>query len=344
MRHLLLTGLCLLSVPLTSTPSLAEAPDSLEIALEARGASPPGGFKAIVIALPPEGAEGRVYDWRGTAEVRRGWWPASTVKIFAALGALEVAEAHGFSPSARVGFGGSSKAVKLSWLVKKTLIHSHNRTFDRLGQIAGPEHTHAKVLTAARGLGQALLAEGYSYDISGYDLTWAPKVTFLEGRRRHTIPARRYTPRRGCGQRNCTSVGDLARALGLVMLHEWLPEGQRLKLSDDSVSLLRGALSDPARKRGLGAAKAIKRAFGHRRVKVWHKPGFYPSWRSDVLFVRAADTGERWLLGLAGRGGRGALDDISGHLGALMAEGKLPASGELSPVISQPPSGRAAER
>ncbi|MFN3202866.1 MAG: hypothetical protein ACE366_31020 [Bradymonadia bacterium] len=320
---LLALGLTLFSPPLFSTAPVDH--DTLPKALAARNIEAPPGFKAMVIALPPEGLDARIYDYEGTGEDRRGWWPASTVKLYAALAALEVAESHGFSAKARVGFGGSNKAVKLSWLVRKTLIHSHNRTFDRLGQIAGPRYTHTQLLNTARGLDKVLLAEGYSFDISGFDLTWAPKVTFLEGSKRKALPERRFSPSRRCGQRNCTSVGDLVRAMALVMLHDDLPDDQRLALSDASIALLKDALGDPARKRGLGVAKALKRAFRSkgRTLKVWHKPGFYPSWRSDVLYAEDTRSGERWLVGLAGRGGRDALNEVAYGVGLFMQQHDL---------------------
>ena len=90
-----------------------EKPD--EVALPAlmtqAGFVPPEGFKALVMVLPARGqaqAAPRLYDWHGTSDDRDDWWPASTVKLYAAVGALQAAHRLGFGPRALVTTAGRS--------------------------------------------------------------------------------------------------------------------------------------------------------------------------------------------------------------------------------------------
>jgi len=343
--------------------------------LAARGFTPPRRFKALVVVVEPRFGTGaapapddpygrlrfRAFDWRGTSQDRTDWWPASSVKLFAATAALEAVHGLGFTPAARVTFhydrstglplrpNGRDPArdepvtLPLERIVRAAITPSDNQAFDRLVEVVGSDRLNGRFLRPRHGLRDTVLLRSYAYRVvdpaTGHGSSrHSPPLTLVEGSRTRRLPERHGTGEYPCEQGNCSSLRDLAEVMRRVMLHEELPERERFDLGPAELSLLRDALSAP-RERGNGVVDGLRAAFGGRPVRLYHKPGYALRWFSDVVFVEAADTGERWIVAMAGYPGRGALDDAARRVGALLADGPLrppPAVVEAAPAAPTP--------
>lgn len=304
MLALLLT---LLAPPVDTTALAAALPDF----------EPPPGFKAVVVTFAPGDVVGRWFSWHDTHD-DTDWYPASSIKVFPAVAALEWAEAEGVDLKAEIAFERAAAKPyvrRLDWLVQQTLTQSSNLGYDRLVQLVGVDALHAGLLSEARGFGQTAVQLTYSASVGS--LLDSPAVTVGRGDKARTWLARVSSPIERCAfMPNCTSVAALAELMRRVMLHESLPPTDQLKLSPKALTLLREALG--ARKpRGTEVADALSAAFGHQ-IKVFHKPGYYPDWRSDVVYGVVAD-GRRFIVALAGRGGRGAITPAAHAIGRLLA-------------------------
>ncbi|MCB9547181.1 MAG: serine hydrolase [Myxococcales bacterium] len=302
--------------------ALAAPPiDTARLEAALAGVPTPVDFKAVVVVLDPGDAAGRWFGWQDTAD-DTDWYPASSLKIFPAVAALELVDGGALGavgPSVELRFerpGRPPYRRRLDWLVGQALTQSSNLAFDRLVQLVGVDALHADLLGPARGFGQTAVQLRYSDSVDS--LLEAPAIQAGAVRR----PASESAGVDRCTVApSCTSVAALAELMRRIMLHEALPAGERLRLKPRSLAVLRGALG--ARKpRGTEVADALVAAHRPRAVRVWHKPGFYPWWRSDVVYGEVAG-GRRWIVALAGRGKRDALTAAAGAIGRALAAGRL---------------------
>ena len=310
----------LIALLLAATPAHA---DDLGALLAADGAPIPANLKALVVVYGPGDVDGRRHELRRTAS-DASWWPASTIKIFAAAAALESAHADGIGLRAQVSFareGRKPYTRRLDWLVQQAITHSSNLAYDRLVQFTGSAALHAGLLGPDRGMRDTALQVPYSSNVP--DLLKSPEITILDGARRLTRPARADDGVTRCAMGTCTTLNDLSEIMRRVLLHSRLPAASRLRIGDKALAAFKRALAGRG-KRGQEVVTAVQKAFGRRRVRVFHKPGYYPDWRSDVVGVHALDTDTIWIIALANRGGRGALDEPARRIARLMASGKLP--------------------
>lgn len=298
-----------------------------------RGFKPPATFKALVVAIEKDAGGAlsfRPFDYNGTSDDRDDWWPASTVKIYAAVAALAKLKALGGSPRTALTFHYESGPVteELRNLVTKALAISHNISFDRLVEFMGSDELNSGFLTPRNGLKNTVLLRSYSGRFRdpvtgrGSNL-YSPRIVFSTAAGKEVVlPERHGKGAFACkDQGNCTTLLDLAEAMRRVMLHESLPAAERFALGAKELAVLRRALATI--RRPSGAVEGIEAAFGARKVELFHKAGYSYEWFSDNIFVRAPDTAEQWIVAMANRPGREALDEAARHVGALIAEGVL---------------------
>ncbi len=304
--------------------------------LREQGYVPGEDFKALVVEIETREGCGllyRYYDYEGTSGEGRSWWPASTVKLLAAVAALERLHSWGFGPAARVTFEyreieGGPATLTVEQIVRGAITPSDNVAYDRLVEIAGYEWLNDIFLSDDKGLGGSVLQRGYGgrhrYADSGRgSLRHSPRITLVEGNKTKVLPERSSTKNYDCpGQGNCVPLRDLAECLRRVMLHDELPAKERFELGGEELTLLRSALSG-RRKRGLGVVKGLNSAFGEDRLRFHHKAGFALKWFSDNVFVEDTASGRKWLVALANRPGRDSLDEAARQLGVILRDDML---------------------
>ena len=309
--------------------------ERLATLLEARGFQPPEGFKALVVRLEPVGGGAftpRYHDWRGTSDDRTDWWPASSIKIFAAVAAIERMAELGFPMRTHLTYhyvkDGEPDEVtaRFDQVVHRAIAQSSNPDFDMLTELVGFDEINRDFFVRANGFRDTVFLRGYSNrdrdpETGINSARPSPRITLRYGRRERVLPARMGEGTYECpDEGNCTTLQDLAEVMRRIMLHETLPPRERYRISDDALEVLRGAMAI-ARNRRL--ADVFVESFGEVPVQVWHKPGFAMRWMSDTLFIHRTDTGERWIVAMAGRFGRRSLDDAAAHIAALLRSGAL---------------------
>jgi hypothetical protein len=319
--------------------------------LKRAGLVPPFGFKALVIEIDEteKGLEYRAYDYNGTSTTREDWWPASTVKIYAAVAALEKLRSLGFSPKAELVYNYREKPLTTTAedLVQRAITPSHNLSFDRLVELVGFDALHQQFLNARHGLAGTVLLRAYGGRLldkqtgRGYN-RHSPAITVNEGDKTLKLPELNGTSTQHCpGQGNCTSLVELAETIRRVVLHEKLPPKRRFDLGPKELELLRGALAGK-RTRGAGVVNGLKAGFAGQPLEFYHKPGYAARWFSDVVFVKAPESQKQWIVAMAGHGGRDALDQPAQILGSILAKGPLiprskePTSPQLEPRPETP--------
>lgn len=303
--------------------------------LEKAGYAPDPSFKAYVAAIEhlPDGTiQLKEFDYRGTSLDRDNWWPASTVKLFAAVAALEILNKQGFSPKAEVTFHYETGEVtqRIDKIVELAITPSNNTAFDRLVEIVGFEAMNQWF--QINKITDTVLLRGYSRRVMDEKtnlgtLRESPSVTVNEGSKSWTIPARSgddsnwKCPNQG----NCTTLQDLSKVLIRVMTHESIAETQRFKLGKPQIQLLKKSLSGK-RSRGLGVVHGLEAGFEPQVIKCFNKPGYAYQWFSDHVFIdcpKCPGPIKNWIVAMAGHGGRDVLDEGAKIIGQLIASGEL---------------------
>lgn len=297
--------------------------------MRAKGFRPPQGFKALVveITLARSGAtieRERPFSWNTTYD-DSDWNPGSTVKLFSAIGALELLQAKGLQPNALATFhrGGKSRKFRVDHLVRDALGASKNHAHNRLVEIAGYDFLNGRVLNQNRGFQHAAIHRPYERGTwPGQDTfkNGGPKIVLRLGKRVRTLHGRKAKHEYVCsGSGACATPNDLAEAMRRLMLHEQIPKGRRFKLDPRALRTVRDALKS-VRKRGNEVATALRRADRRGRWTFYHKPGFAGEWMSDVVYIYQRRSRRRWVVVLAGHPGRDAVESAARVVGELIAE------------------------
>jgi hypothetical protein len=233
----------------------------------------------------------------GLAFSHGNYWPASTIKVTAAVGALWTLSKHGLSGAASLLFtdddGTYSGTVKN--LYQKALSVSDNVAYNRLAEIAGFDEINDQYLVPATSLPKMVLQRRYTKPLPTSDLRTSPAISYSEGAKSGTIPKRVGTGQHpSCPDSgNCTTLIELLDVLRRVTLHAELPQADRFPLSGADVSGLKAAL--------LAADKdflepGASQALGHK-AKIENKPGaVWTLDRLDHALIEDTVTGERFLV------------------------------------------------
>ena len=301
--------------------------------LKEAGWNPPDTFKALIVRIEPYGKGGFAYfpyDYAGTSKDRENWWPASSVKLYAAVAALQRSRALGFTPEAELTFHYEKGPVtrKLSTLVRRAITPSNNVAFDQLVEFVGFDRLNRHFLTKRNGLDRTVMLRAYTFRNKYPDTgrgcnRHSSRITIAEGKKRRTLPRRTGRGEYDCpDQGNCTTLMELSEALRRVMMHEHLPADEKYRLGKKELGLLRSALSRRKKREG-GVVKGLMDAFSDRQLKIYHKGGYSYEWFSDNVFLHFTDTDERWMLAMASHPGRESLDEAVIHMARIIGEGSF---------------------
>jgi hypothetical protein len=268
-------------------PAAAEAVDgaTLEAALAEAGVELPDGASVYAVLIDDTGA-GTAYEAGEGAEYD-GFWPASSVKLLAAVGALEYLSDLGFTGAARISMDGETFTV--ADVYTEAIADSSNEAYDQLVRIAGVDWLNERFLTAANGFADTVIQRSYT----GWGVEVSPAMTVVEDGRRVTVPAREATGTYGCDDDgNCSTLLDMAESVRRVTLHAELPAEERFDIAAADVAGLNDAL--------LAAEgfvePAVSEVLGEETL-VYNKPGYVPGDECvDVALLSDEATGQRYLL------------------------------------------------
>jgi hypothetical protein len=263
-------------------------PTSLESALAATGYRLPPGAGVYAAKVTKEAGELAYEDYQaGVGPMGTNFWPASSIKLLAAVAALEYVGQQGFTGSATVAFGNGPPRTLRS-IYDAAIRVSDNAAYDLLVEIAGLDYLNGTFLTPARGFPVTVIQRSYTV---GGNLRVNPKITLTEGGRTVVIPARTGRVDTTCPQGQCSNLFEMSESVRRVVLHYEIPEAERFKLAPADVAGVNSAL--------LGAEgwfePAVARVIG-AGARIYGKPGQVPGRDClDVVLVEGRN-GQRILL------------------------------------------------
>ncbi|NMC70700.1 MAG: serine hydrolase [Myxococcales bacterium] len=263
----------------------------------AHGYAPPGGSEILVgrvVAGVGQPAY-QLYDLSGSA-FSFDFWPASTVKLLAAAGALDFLAELGLTGDATVTMrydDGTVFTRRVRDIYTPAIAVSSNADYDRCVEIAGFDRLNTVFLSPERDLPATVIQRRYGYAGS---LRVSPALEFVEGSRTASVPRRVGTGDYACPREgNCANLFELLNALRRVVLHDEIPDAERFDLAPQDVLGLQTALADAPS----FFEPAILDRFGADAV-IYNKPGYVPG--DDILdhgVVVDLSSGERYLVAVS---------------------------------------------
>jgi len=325
----------------------------LRAAMKAQGFRPPEKFRALVVKTTVSKDGDRIighelWDYRGLGAKASGWNPASTVKLYSGVAALQRIRAEGFSPTARVTFhdAGGDRSFALDALYEDAVHWSKNLPHNRLVQLAGFDYLNGPDGPLRRaGLDHSYLMRAYAKskwlaDGQVSSLRPSPAITLREGARSVRLSAQSGSGKYPCYGAACTSLSDLARMMCTLMLHEQLPAGRRLGFGRPGADHEQGPhlafIRQRLNRKRKGKKDPVWDIFERRFIpksargaaargapQLFRKSGFARKWASDNLYVYRPGTRERWIVTMAGYPGRYALTGAAQAIADLISERAL---------------------
>ena len=270
-----------------------------------------------------------IFEWGNTGDDTY-WNPASTIKLFSAVAALDFLRTKGFGVKSRATFydeKGGPKSYRITELVEEALGPSNNIAHNRLAQLAGYDWMNGHTL-ARKGAPSSAIHKPYEKSkwipMTGAEsFRTSPKIVLKQGGKKRTIGARSSKKDYACKYSGaCASLEDLAEVMRRLMLHEQIPASERYNLGIYELRAIRNALKSN-RKRGMEIVEGIESRFKRGQVAFYHKPGYSEQWMSDVIYVYRYNSRRRWVVAMAGYPGRDALNSAAKALGAILARDGL---------------------
>jgi len=253
---------------------------------------PPGS--SVYAARVVDGGDRPLYvDFvAGGGALADDFWPASSVKVLAALGALDFAASLGFTGAATVSFEasypGADDPLTIRELYRSAVLDSDNLDYDILIRIAGFDRLNTVFLSPGHGFPATVIQRSYA----GIDVRWSPEMTLEEDGRSVVVPARQGAGEYECpDEGNCSNLFELSEAMRRLVLDGSVPADERLAISPADVQSLMDALA------GTGSffAPGIAQAVGPGAT-VQSKPGVAAGLACVDTAVVTVPTGDRYLL------------------------------------------------
>jgi hypothetical protein len=294
---------------------------TLGAALREAGYVLPEGAAVFAARIVP-GVDGPAYVLyqAGTGAFSKDFWPASTVKVLAALAALDFVRSLGFTGAAQVTFDpGTATATAafqaaaeakadadadadtdadaevkssdtLRAIIDRAVRISSNADYDLTVLVAGLDRLNETFLAPANGFPWTILERSYT----GNGVRDSPGFTLAEGTRVLRVEPRRGRAEYGCPEHgNCASLFELTEAVRRVVLRDEIPPAERFALDPADLAALTDALCNTESSYFLDGAR---RAFGVE-PRICHKTGSVRD--RDFLdhgLLENPATGARYLL------------------------------------------------
>ena len=255
------------------------------------------------------------------------FWPASTIKVYTVVAALEWLDAHDLPLDATVSFARRSGdgvwihdcARTVPEMVSEVFRRSSNEDYTLLLRMLGVDWINSRFLTPSKGFPHSALMRDYvTHRPVIYENDEPQRVTiYAEGREplvhEHTWSGHSYAEPRGATALsattgNCTSTAELADCLRRILFHERIPEEERFAITADQARWIaagdpeRGIVGLENREAGAFAWKgAGDQVFPDARY--FHKGGYISSYSLDLCYISDIASDQHLILALAARSG-----------------------------------------
>jgi hypothetical protein len=191
-----------------------------------------------------------------TSASANDFWPASTIKLYTAIAAMEEVHARGFPLDSHVLFEHRSDdgtwitdcARTLREMSSEVFRRSSNEDYTLNLRISGIDQLNSQFLTAERGFPHSAIMRGYVTARPWvYRRDEPQRITLIHKDRQtswtHTWSGKSWSRDRGAtvidsDTGNCTPTAALATCLHRLFFHEALPEAQRFRISSEMADFL----------------------------------------------------------------------------------------------------------
>lgn len=291
--RLVIAGAAAAPAPVVAVASTSTVEDrtidshELAAALDNAGVDLPEG-SSVYAALVDETVDGLVYEEfeAGAGALADDLWPASSIKLLAAEGALAYLAELGFTGAATVTM--DRETVTVADVYDAAISESSNEAYDTLVRIAGVDWLNTRFLTDANGFPNTVIQRSYT----GLGVRSTPAMTITESGRSIRVPARESTGTYDCpDDGNCANLLEMTESVRRVVLDAH----DQLALAASDTTGLKAALLEaegflePAVEEALDAG-----------VEVYNKPGYVPGDACvDVAVLSDPATAQRYLIGVA---------------------------------------------
>ena len=250
------------------------------------------------------------------------FWPASTIKLYTVVAALELLNEIEMPLNSIVIF---ERKHEGKWIIdtSRTMLEmlseifsrSSNEDYTLLLRMVGIDRINSQFLIKSRGFPTSALMRGYVRNRPYLYIRTEPQritVMTLTGKSKtieHTWSGRSYSRERGATvlsetTGNCTSTKELADCLRRIMFHEHLPEGDRYQLTGEQLAFLRegGKGLKGLRNTEGFVAESAREIFP--KAKFYHKEGLISSYSLDLAYVDdSIHSGKRYLISIVANSG-----------------------------------------
>lgn len=303
-------------------PQIVRAePAELDAAIDAIAPGVKKWATVCVITKSPDAAPAFAWHDYARSGDSTDFWPASAIKLYTAVAALEVLSDHGFPLDTTIIFEHREKngtwvldcARAMREALSEVFRRSSNEDYTLLLRMVGIDEINTHFLIPARGFPHSALMRGYVLGPPyGYTREDPQRITLraADGRTEtlsHTWSGRFYAEERGCTifdarTGNVTSPRELGECMRRVMFHEHLAEQDRYKFSAEQLDFLRhggGGLRGLETKAGESGTSSwddgVRRVFP--KARVFRKTGLISNYALEVTFVDdAAESGKQFIL------------------------------------------------
>lgn len=283
----------------------------------------PRTFKAVVDVYDLNDPNNGVrYFWsdRNTDAAISGWVPASSVKIFAALGALKKLTDLGFTSDALITFMDKNQTTTARELVNKALLVSDNMAYNRLVQLAGHEslNTYLQQAYPNTELNKPYIAQEWKTLTGGNDSFAAPEIQITDAQKTVVLPpTSKRSPVLCSGPQACTSLIDLNQALLEICILG------NIGLSKDNYDTLYNALAG-RKSSGEDLARSLMSRVSNYNFVLFGKHGFNGEWYSQAFALIDVSRSKAYIVSAVGCcGDRSQLNSFGYALGDLINSGAL---------------------
>jgi len=200
---------------------------------------PPGSSVYAARVVTGDGRPRYVDYVAGGGALAGDFWPASSIKVLAALGALDFAASLGFTGAATVTFD-TGYVATIREIYESAVLGSDNLDYDVLIRIAGFDRLNTDFLSPANGFPATVIQRSYA----GIDVRWSPEMTLDEDGRTIVVPAREGAGEYGCADDgNCSNLFEMTEAVRRLVLDGSVPDDERFAISPADVQALTDALA-----------------------------------------------------------------------------------------------------
>lgn len=240
------------------------------------------------------------FEYSMTEDGEENYWPASTVKLTAAVMALLKLSEFGANSQAIVSYTNPEGEYNdtVEKLCQDAIIPSSNEAYNRLMEIAGFDEINDNYLPKVFHFPKMVLQRRYVRKNPDDSLRHSPEIHFIQGETEGTIPERSSSGkiRESCPREaNCTTLAELAEVMLRVVKHEELSEKRRFALELSEIDMLRDALKKAPSCIGDGVSIAMG-----RNAVVYNKGGkVIGDDRLEIAVVSSANKREQYLIALS---------------------------------------------